>query len=253
MHANLLSSRQRAAVAHLLISATVAGLIGLLILRFWYPGPWAQLAGGRDLFWLVLGVDIALGPLITLVIFNVSKPRTELVRDVAVVAVLQLAALAYGLNTVAEARPAVLALEKDRIRAIRPADLDKDTLQRAPEGLRNLSWSGFLKVATRPVTSDEQMDVIDKALQGVDVGQRPEFWLPPNQTQQTWAAAGKPLAKLQTLHPTRKADIDAAVKTTGKPESDIKWLAILARNTDHTALIDAKTGDIVGYAPVDGN
>jgi len=49
------------------------------------------------LFLIVVTVDVILGPLITLAVFNGVKPWTELRRDLAMVGVLQLAALGYGL------------------------------------------------------------------------------------------------------------------------------------------------------------
>jgi hypothetical protein len=249
----LLVPRLRAAGFHLLVSCFVAALAALLILKFWFPGALADLAGGRELFWLVLGVDVVLGPLITLAVFDTRKARSELARDLAVVAGLQVAALAYGLHTVHQARPAFLVLEKDRIRVMRPIDLDEPDLAKAPAGLQQISWLGQKRAATRDVRPDEVLEVSEQALAGKDIGSRPDFWLPVDQTSEVWAKASKPLSKLHTMHPTRKADIDAAVRATGKPDSEVKWLAILARNTDHTALIDAKTGDVVGYAPVDGN
>jgi hypothetical protein len=248
-----LISRVRAAGLHLLASCGVAAIAALLILKLWFPGALAELAGGRELFWIVLGVDVVLGPLITLAVFDVRKSRGELARDLAVVAGLQIAALAYGLHTVHQARPAFLVLEKDRVRVLRPIDLEAADLAKAPEGLQRVSWFGPKLAATRDVRPDEVLAVSEQALAGKDIGSRPDFWLAQQPTAASWAKASQSLAKLHTLHPSRKADIDAAVKATGKPESEVKWLAILARNTDHTALIDAKTGDIVGYAPVDGN
>lgn len=47
--------------------------------------------GVSDLFVLMLGVDVGvvLGPLVTMVVFNTRKPRAELVRDLALVVLVQ--------------------------------------------------------------------------------------------------------------------------------------------------------------------
>ena len=63
---------------------------------WWYPYPYRELSGGRELFALVVAVDVVLGPLITLVIFNPAKTRRHLVMDFTVIGLLQVAALAYG-------------------------------------------------------------------------------------------------------------------------------------------------------------
>ena len=39
----------------------------------WFPGIYRTVAGGRDLFLLVTGVDVVLGPLLTFAVFNVRK------------------------------------------------------------------------------------------------------------------------------------------------------------------------------------
>src|SRR4051812_33844000 len=90
-----IGQRLRAAAIHLAISAALAGLAALVVFVFWYPYPYRVLSGGRELFTLLISVDVIIGPLITLAVFNVTKPREELRRDLAIVGLLQLAALTY--------------------------------------------------------------------------------------------------------------------------------------------------------------
>ena len=121
--------RVRAALIHLGASITVAAVVATMVFAFWYPGAYRSFSGGTELFLLVVGVDLGLGPLITLVIFDRRKPIKELKRDVAVVVVLQLAALVYGLNMVSISRPVVLALEEDRFRVVPAINGGRQPLQ----------------------------------------------------------------------------------------------------------------------------
>ena len=100
-----------AAGIHFICSAVVAGLAAGLVFGMWYPYPYRELAGGRELFLLVVAVDVVCGPLLTAVLFNPAKSREELWRDLSLVAVIQLIALGYGLHTVWQARPLFLAHE----------------------------------------------------------------------------------------------------------------------------------------------
>ena len=84
--------RLRASGIHLGISLCIALLAALLVFGLWYPYPYREISGGRALFLLMTAVDVVMGPLITLVVFNQAKRRKELVLDFTVVAVLQLAA-----------------------------------------------------------------------------------------------------------------------------------------------------------------
>ena len=124
-------SRLRAAGIHLGISLAVAVLAAILVFGLWYPYPYREISGGRELFLIVVAVDVVLGPLITLSIFNLAKPLKELRRDLVVVALIQLAGLGYGLWTVSLARPAHLVFELDRFRVVHVVDIPVDLMDRA--------------------------------------------------------------------------------------------------------------------------
>lgn len=104
--------RVKAALIHLALSACVAGLALALVFGVWYPAPWADALGVGKIFLIVLGVDLCLGPLLTLVVFKVGK--ASLKADLMVIACIQLAALLYGMHTVGIGRPAYLVFSKDR-------------------------------------------------------------------------------------------------------------------------------------------
>ena len=252
-HASGFIDRLRAASIHLALSALVAALVAALVFVYWYPMPYRIVSGGQELFWLVIAVDVVLGPLITFAVFDRRKPWAGLRRDLAVVAALQLAGLGYGLYTVEQARPAVLALERDRIRVVRSIDLTQDDFAEAPAGLKQRSWLGPLRIATRTPDSSEMLDAIQMGLAGVDVGSRPKFWLAPEATAAAWAAAGLPLDDLRQMHPGRASELAEAVAATGLAEAQLRYLPILARRHDHVLLIDAKDGLPVGHAAFNGH
>ena len=62
--------RLHASGIHLGISLAIAGLMAWLVFGLWYAYPYRDISGGRDLFMLVIAVDVIMGPLITLMIFN---------------------------------------------------------------------------------------------------------------------------------------------------------------------------------------
>src|SRR5882762_3071798 len=103
--------RLRAAATHLLASAVVAGIASLVVFKLWYPSPFSTVAGGSALFLILISVDVTLGPALTAVIASPGKPQTEFIRDLAVIVVVQFSAFAYGLYTMALARPVALAFE----------------------------------------------------------------------------------------------------------------------------------------------
>ena len=58
----LLHFRFRAAAIvssiHLIFSLVVAFLAGVLVFGLWYPFPYRELSGGRELFLLIVSVDV---------------------------------------------------------------------------------------------------------------------------------------------------------------------------------------------------
>jgi hypothetical protein len=251
-HRFQLFDRLRAAGLHGCISVVVAGLVAVLVLALWYPAPFDKVSGGRELLMLLITVDVVLGPAITFAVWNRNKPRAELVRDLTVVGALQLAALAYGVHTAAQARPAVIALEGSRLSIVRPIDLEDADLGRAPPELRTLSWAGPHFVAAREPGATEKLEAIDRALQGQDIGKRPAFWRPAAETAAAYTAAAAPLAQLVQRRPASSEQIRAAASAAGRSIEQLGYLPILARRTDWSALIDRKDGSVVGYVPIDG-
>src|SRR6187401_541882 len=69
---------------HFLVTLTLAAVAAALIFVVWFPDPFETMIGGTELFLLVVGCDLALGPLISLVIYDSRKSRRALVFDYAV-------------------------------------------------------------------------------------------------------------------------------------------------------------------------
>ncbi len=102
--------------SHLFISVLIALLSLVLVFKIWYPAPLDKALGVADIFILLLCIDVVLGPLLTLVV--AKKGKKTLKTDLLVIAVLQLAALLYGLHIVAQGRPVWLVFDSNRIELV---------------------------------------------------------------------------------------------------------------------------------------
>ena len=143
---------------------------------WWYPYPYRELSGGRELLALVVAVDMVLGPLITLVICNAAKMRRDLVMDFTVIGLLQVAALAYGLWTVFVARPVHLVFEYHRMAVVHAIDVDSDLLAKAPPSLQTLPVTGPTVIALRRFKNPaEQFDATTAALKGFRLAARSDL------------------------------------------------------------------------------
>lgn len=242
-----------AAAIHLGLSLTIAGLAALLVFGIWYPYPYREISGGRELFFIVVVVDVVLGPLITFVIFNRKKPTRELRRDLAIVVLIQLAALGYGLWTVFVARPVHLVFEIDRFRVVHAVDIDDDLLSKKPAGIDAMPLFGPTLLAVRPFhDSNESADATVAALRGADLGARPDLWQSWEEGKARAMAAAKPVSQLKTKFAARAAEIDQQIKTFGVPNPErLAYLPMIGRKSFWTAFIDPATAQVVGFMPLD--
>jgi hypothetical protein len=247
-------SRARPALIHLAASLAVAIAVAAMVFALWYPGVYRTLSGGTELFLLVVGIDWALGPLITFVIFDIRKPVKELRRDVAVVIALQLAALGYGLHMVSISRPVVLALEEDRFRVVAASGVYEKELPGALPEFRGLSLTGPRLVrSVTPADPDKKFESIGLGMSGFDIGARPSLWQPwDDKARAETLAHAKPLTTLAQRYPDRRAELDAAASASGRTAEGLVYLPMVTFRGDWVALLDAAKGDVVGFAPFDG-
>ena len=243
----------QAASIHLLCSVVVALLAAALVFGLWYPFPYRELSGGRELFLLVVVVDVVCGPLLTLVLFNPTKPRAELWRDLGLVALIQLGALGYGLWTVWEARPLFLVQEIDRFKVIAAPDLRDASIAGLPAELQPHWWAGPLTVAIRePKDAKERQMVLFESLQGGrDYAERPEFYLPYEGANALNSLnRAKPLSVFLQKQPGQQAEATELATKNGADIAQWLYLPVVARQ-DWVAVLD-RQGQIQGFLKGDG-
>jgi hypothetical protein len=247
-----LAPRLRAAGLHLAASVAVAAAAASLVFGIWYPYPYGVIAGGRELFLLLVAVDVVLGPMITLAVFDPRKTLRTLKRDLAVVVLLQLAALGYGLWTVAVARPVHLVFEIDRFRVVHAIDVPHELLPKAPKELQTLPWTGPTTLSMRAFrSSNEHFDATMAALEGVSLGSRPDFWQPYSSGKGDVLKAAKPVAALKQRFPAEAAAVDAVLQRAGRAEAAAVYVPLAARKAFWTVLLDASTTEVLGFVPLD--
>lgn len=246
--------RQRAAAAgaHLAISALLAVCAGVLVFTLWYPGSYRTLAGGLQLFLLVVGIDVVLGPLLTFLVFDLRKKGwPHLRRDLLVIGAIQLSALAYGLHVVHAARPVALVFEVDRFRVITANNVHEPELAQALPAYRHLPLTGpWLLAARLPADADEAQTVLTMGLDGIDVGQRPRFWQPYADGKSRALARSKPVESLYQRFPSRQGELDDALARASLDRKTARYLPLMSR-VEWVVLLD-HTGEVRGFAPVDG-
>ena len=235
-----MSARIKAFTIHLTISAVIALAVISVVFYLWYPAPLHTAVGVTHIFLILLAVDVVLGPLLTLLVYKVDKKT--LVMDLTVIAVLQVSALAYGLFTVAEGRPAWLVFAVDRFDLVRVLDIDERKLEQADLAYRQPSLLGPSWVAAiNPTDLDERNDILmESVMAGIDIAQRPNLYAPLNSQKTEIQKRLNELDALSAFNTTEK--IGAAL--TKHPQAD-SWLPLRANNQDMVVLMQRNTAEVV--------
>jgi len=106
----LFKAKIQAASIHFGISILIFLGILYVILFDWYPEPFSTAAGGWDGIKLMAAVDLVLGPSLTLIIYNYTKAKKEILFDLSLIAVVQAGALIWGGLQVYSERPVALVM-----------------------------------------------------------------------------------------------------------------------------------------------
>ena len=99
-------SRYQAFASHLAISLIILAILSFIIVKYWYTGMLFEIANGWKAIGIIAGVDIILGPLLTLFIFNPNKKSLPF--DLSTIALIQIVALMYGTWTIHQSRPVAI-------------------------------------------------------------------------------------------------------------------------------------------------
>jgi hypothetical protein len=240
-------SRWKAAGIHLVISIAIA--LGVIAAMFflWYPAPYFQAMGGGGLLMLVTGVDVVLGPLITLIIFNTKKKSLKF--DLMCVAIVQIVALAYGVSTMFQARPIYTVFSKDRFDVVIAADMsDKERAKVTNETFKSLPLTGPQIVAME--TPKDMKEVQRMLISGVSERAFSQYYVAYDTKAKEAAAAAKPFAQIQKTNATTAEKLKAFLTTKGFDESKVSFLPLYTRNEDMTVVLDKESGKILAIAPV---
>ena len=251
-HPDYWRDRLRASAIHLTLSLAIAALAGALVFGVWYPYPYREISGGRELFLILVAVDVVLGPLMTLAVFNRVKPWPVLRQDLIVIATVQLLALGYGLWTVFVARPVHMVFEYNRFAVVHAIDISPEWVAKTPLGIQALPLTGPTVLSLRTITDEsEKVDYTLAALLGVGLVARPELWQPYAMALPEVLKEAKPVSALKTRFAARAPEIDRVVTAAGGNPQTALYLPLIGRDHSWTVFVDPVDGRIVATMPLD--
>lgn len=225
---------------HLLLSGLVAAITVTLVFWVWYPMPLNEAVGVTKIFLIVLAVDIVTGPLMTFVVYQPNKRGLKL--DLSIIALLQIAALSYGINTVFVGRPAFIVFNQDRFDITRLIEIDAASEQKAELAGNQSAITSWFRPrwvgAVAPSDSKRAEEIMFSALDGgADWAQLPELYVPLEQVKAQMLKKARPLSEL------RSRDKESVL--ANEQDNRVKWLPLRGKVKDMVVLIDSESSEII--------
>ncbi len=163
------------ALRNLYISQAVILIFLVLAYFVWFPHSFTELGGFYDTAWMLIFVDLVLGPLLVFLVYKENKKHLKF--DINVLLGIQLIAFVFGAYSLFLKHPAYAVFSIDRF-----------TLTNVSNIYPQPSWSNLLKqhffsspefvVANLPINSQEQkLLTFDVVINGLpDIDSRPQYF-----------------------------------------------------------------------------
>ena len=234
-------SRWKAAAIHLTISLALATTIGAVLYFLWFPPPYFVAAGASRLILVLMGVDIGIGPLLTLLVVNQRKPKRLLKMDLSVIAMLQALAFGYGIHAIAAARPVFVVAEIDRFVLVAADQIsDTDLAQGNLPTFRTRSWTGPRLVGAVPPKGNKGIAIAEQAITGgKDIDRLPQFYVAYDQVVDKLMHRAKSLEQLDKATADQHRQLEQLQAATG--DGPLLALPLQRGDEDFTVILSPRT------------
>lgn len=226
---------------HLAVSVAVLSLVLGGLYLGWYHWPGWYLAVVTPVIVVLAGVDVVLGPILTLFISSPKKAPRDLARDVAVIVALQLLALVYGSLQLWNGRPLYYVFSGGILQMVQAYDLDADDAARARAAGLPLAphWYSLPRWVYAPDPGPSQP--------AAQRGPKPDYSVLPTDYKPFEAGRAELRTKLQPLEAqsffifNERAALQARMKAAGLASDQANSLPMSGRGRPVLVVFDPAT------------
>lgn len=243
-------SRFKAAAIHLVISVAIVAVFLALTFFVWYPPPYFEADGADYLLGLLGGVDVVLGPTLTLIVFKAGKPGLKF--DLGMIAAVQVAALAYGGHIIFEGRTGYVVFAVDRFNIISASEVDATKIK-YPDLRASVFGGPRLVYARLPEDSEVAKNMALEVIAGAgrDIEARPELYEPYESNRDEVAAKARSVSDLALASQAASVLVEKFAAKHDTRVEDLSFVPLVGKNKDMVMMIDSRTGDPMGAIDAD--
>lgn len=246
-------TRLKAALSHFLISLALSTIVICLLIFGWYPRPYFWALGGLMLLALIIGIDIVLGPLMTLLLFNPRKSRRALALDLSLIAVVQISALGYGLYSGYASRLVFKVFDGKSFQLVQAGDIPSNFLKRTalPE-YQSLPFIGQRYAMVEvPDNAQGRGDLAFFGALGTGPQIMTQYYVPLQQGRAQLARAGIAQSVLQKKHPTLDAKVSSLLQDHQLSREGVAVLPFEVKTRTYTAIVRLDPVEVLDVLPED--
>jgi hypothetical protein len=238
--------RLKAFSLHLLSSATVLTLILGSLYLGWYRWPGWHLTDVKTVVFVMVCVDVVLGPTLTFIVASKNKPRRVLTRDIGIIVVVQLCALIYGSVSLWSGRPLYYAFSENVLQLVQAYDIDAAEAEAgrlqnpglAPHWYSRPRWIW----APLPQNAEESEKIVASAVTGGDdVVSMPKYFKPWEDGLPSLRGQLKKVDSVAYFAKSEKTRLKQRMKAAGLPDDQSNTMALTGRGHPLLAVFDPVT------------
>ena len=239
--------RIKAALLHFSASAFILLLVFFAIKFIYYPRALFAAAAGFDVLRLLTIVDVILGPLITLIIFNPLKKNLKY--DVCIVVACQLAFMSYGVWSIYSARPVYIAFTGKHFNLVRANEIDEaDEVKAISAEFKHRPMLGLKYIGTtEPSDINVKNDLAFAGLMGMGIQNLPQYYVPYDKVIPDVKAQAKSSQQFEKID----NDMRQRLKEYEQKQQKIKnavpigFVPIINKRFTLFAVVNTATGEVV--------
>jgi hypothetical protein len=235
--------RLKAFSLHLLTSAAVLALILGSLYFGWYRWPGWYLTDVTRVIIVMVCVDVVLGPTLTLIIANKNKPRRELARDIGIIALVQVCALAYGSVSLWNGRPMYYAFSESILQLVQAYDIDESEAKLGREQNPALAphWYNLPRWIWAPLPNDTEarQKIVGAAISGGDdVISMPRYFKPWQEGLPSLRSQLKKVDDVAYFAKSEKKKLKEKMRAAGIADDQADVMPLTGRGHPLLAVID---------------
>lgn len=225
--------RLSAFLIHLVFSILLACISMGLVFLVWYPHPLAKAIGVTHIYFMMLGIDVVLGPLLTLIVAKQGKKSLKF--DLMVIVLVQLIALGYGVYNIAITRPSYIAFDRLWFEVVQQNSMPKEDIAKAKPQYQQQNWLSPKWISVIAAKDDAELNrrTFVEVQEGISPSMQPSLYEP---ISNQWNAIGRksqPLSELYNFNTTNKVDQVLIQYPQAK-----RWLPLKTNNIAMVVLLD---------------